>query len=158
MSKNEEELAMALTNNGIIFIPQQSIPFPCPWMTGLSRSNPKVDFYIPAMDLYIEVKGFMTIEAMAKMAFISRQNIRYYIYQCTESEWDPLIENNCARKINNATNISAKLKQNKCNQINEICNVDRNYFDNISDITYHRLQNFISKKMVQYISWVGKWC
>lgn len=50
------------------------------------------DFYIPATELYIEVKGPMTLEAIQKAATLARVRPTYYLYNCTDYDWRPRVE------------------------------------------------------------------
>ena len=161
MSKNEDYLENAFTKHGIQFEKQVAIKIDdYPWKTDRSRTNPKSDFYLPKYELYIEVKGFMTIEAISKMAFLSKQKVRYYIYQCTEYEWNPFIGNQNTNKDENIKYGKSKSKQLEINineQINELCDHNEQFFENISVATLSRLKDFIQKKVDQYQEWNGKW-
>ena len=95
MSKNETSIADKLTEAGLVIdISASSRSMPIndwPWKTSRSRGSPKCDIFIPEGEIYVEVKGFMTIFAMAKMAWLCKQNFNYYIFQSTEDEWNPYI-------------------------------------------------------------------
>jgi len=93
MSKLEQKIQDELRRNGINF--QVQIPVPIdkyPWQTSRSKTSPKCDIYINEFDLYIEVKGFMTYNAVSKLSYLTRQNFKYYIFQGTESQWNPTIK------------------------------------------------------------------
>lgn len=161
MSKSEDLLANIFTSNKIVFKTQIPVPIiDYPWKTKKSRTSPKCDFFIPEYNLYIEVKGFMTIEAMAKMKYLSKQKFNYYIFQCTESDWDPFIGNLVTHNNRNSKDFKNKTTQLKINiseQIIELCSNNKKYLSNISTITESRLDDFIMKKVNQYVNWNGVW-
>ena len=93
MSKLEDKIIAALQEKDIKLELQKPVPInEYPWKTKRSKTSPKSDIYLVDFDLYIEVKGFMTIEAMSKLAYLSNQNFKYYIFQGTEFEWNPVLE------------------------------------------------------------------
>ena len=161
MSKLEDRIEKSFIENGISYEKQKPIIITdYPWKTNRSRSSPKVDFYLPENNLYIEIKGFMTMEAMSKMSFLARQCCNYYIFQGTEYEWNPFIENDTpikSKEFKGTLSNSKQLELNISEQINEICTNTRDYFDNISSKTLLRFQDFIRKKIDQYEKWNGVW-
>lgn len=161
MSKNEDFLLNIFCKNQILFETQKPVPITdYPWKTERSRTPPKSDFYLPEYNLYIEVKGFMTIEAMSKMKFLSKQKLNYYIFQCTEFEWNPFLCNNITgndKSIKNNKSKSVQLQININEQISELCCKNKNYLNNISQVTEVRLDDFIRTKVNQFISWNGNW-
>ena len=86
MSKYEGQIAELLTARNVQFRRQQPIPiFDYPWRTKYSRGLHS-DFYLPDKDLHLEVKGYMTLEAMFKMRWLI-DNCNYYIFQVSEHLW-----------------------------------------------------------------------
>jgi len=81
MSKLEEKIYKELKDKNIDFEIQKTIPLDnCPWKKGRNVKS-ICDIYLPKSKTYIEIKGFMTIFAMAKMSWFCKQNINYYIFQ-----------------------------------------------------------------------------
>jgi len=87
MSELERTVQTGLEQQNIAFVPQEKIPVETwPWKRPRSH-KPKCDFFLPVGDIYVEVKGFMTIHTMAKMFWFARQsNLNYYILQGTEKD------------------------------------------------------------------------
>ncbi len=158
MSKLEENVKQFLMDSGIYFESERPIPVVnYPWKTKHSRKSPKCDIYINSLDLYIEVKGFMTMEAMAKMGFFTTQeNIKYYIFQGTEWEWNPWInEIKSSKHDYTSMRKSIILKENINHQLKELLYFKTfpDYLKYINNITRRRLQDFIKIKICQYNTW-----
>ena len=65
MSILENDIEKVFIDHSVIYEKQKRIPIVSyPWKIKENALGPKSDFYLPKIDLYIEVKGFMTIEAM----------------------------------------------------------------------------------------------
>tara|TARA_Y100000310_G_scaffold344831_1_gene459840 strand:+ start:640 stop:1140 length:501 start_codon:yes stop_codon:yes gene_type:complete len=98
MSQLENSIAAQLDSLNIRYLRQYPIPVKdWPWKTPKSR-NPRCDFYLPDIDLYVEVKGFMTMEAISKLYWFCTQPIRYYIFQGTELDWEHPRKTACKSK------------------------------------------------------------
>ena len=161
MSKLEERIESELRQNKINFEVQRPVPLDYyPWQTKRSSTSPKCDIYLNDFDLYIEVKGFMTYQAVSKLSYLSRQNFKYYIFQGTEHEWNPYIDTNIKTDNNpkNLTN-SARLETNIKHQLDELINLkqDSDFYRKISTITLSRVRDYISVKLDEYQNWNGKW-
>lgn len=155
MSILEENIKSKLAEKNINFVSQKPVPISSwPWKTPRSRTSPKCDIFLPDCGVYIEVKGFMTMEAISKLAFLSQRKFKYYIFQGTEYEWNPSIQSPISYSQKGSI-----LKDNIQHQIDELCIIcqDKNFLNSISSISYERLQDFIGKKITQYKSWNGKW-
>jgi hypothetical protein len=161
MSKLEERIQSELRRNQINFVIQKAIPLDnYPWKTNRSLTSPKCDIYLIDFDLYIEIKGFMTYQAVSKLSYLSRQDFKYYIFQGTESEWDPVIETYITTD-NNPTYLlkSIRLESNIKHQLNELINLkkDSDFYRRISHISLSRLKHYISVKIDEYQNWNGEW-
>jgi len=160
MSKLELKIQDALLRNGINFETQKPVPIDnYPWKTSRSASSPKCDIYLTEFDLYIEVKGFMTYQAVSKLSYLSRQHFNYYIFQGTETQWNPTIDtylNISKIEVNQESKI---LNFNINHQIQELINLKSNtkFLDNISQTTLKRLKDYINIKINEYKSWNGEW-
>jgi len=101
MSKLENRFEQFLIDNNIKYEKQKEIPVEVPW----SKRKPKCDFYLVDIDLYVEVKGFMTLESMFKIYYLmSQKSINYVLLQMTEGvslfmEEDFSIRENVERNI-----------------------------------------------------------
>jgi hypothetical protein len=161
MSKLEERIQGELKNNQINFETQKPIPsVDYPWKTKHSLSSPKCDIYLNDFDLYIEIKGFMTYQAVSKLSFLSRQDFNYYIFQGTEPEWNPFIDTYI--KVDNnliASKKNTTIETNIKHQLEELINltIDSDFYRRISLITLSRLRNYISVKINEYQRWNGEW-
>lgn len=100
----------------------------------------------------------MTIFAMAKMSWFSKQNINYYIFQGTEYDWpiylnDTILSNYNKNKINTK---SGTLNYNIEYQIKELIEIEKNNnFDN--NISLKRLQGFIKNRIDEYTEYNNVW-
>jgi hypothetical protein len=161
MSKLEERIQSELRRNQINFEIQKTIPIDdYPWKTNRSLTPPKCDIYLNDFDLYIEIKGFMTYQAVSKLSYLSRQDFKYYIFQGTESEWNPFIGTNIMT-VNNPTcpQKSSSIESNIKHQLDELINLknDSDFFRRISLISLSRLRYYISVKINEYQNWNGEW-
>jgi hypothetical protein len=165
MSKLEERVIRELRSLGVEI--QKPVPIKeFPWETSRTKTSPKSDIYIPRFDLYIEVKGFMTIEAMSKMAYLSKQGFRYYIFQGTEYEWVPYYKSYLYLDSPEIIDIyrmskTRRLKFNIDFQLKELMNLKTlsrplDFLENISKITNLRLKNFITLKTETYKAWTNE--
>lgn len=160
MSKLEQKIQDELKRNGIVFETQKPVPIEnYPWKTNRSRTSPKCDIYLIDLDLYVEVKGFMTYQAVSKLSYLSRQNFKYYIFQGTEPQWNPTIDSflNLLKVPQN--NETKKIKFNIDYQIQELINLRSNseFLNNVSQTTLKRLKNYIEIKIEEYKTWNGEW-
>jgi len=161
MSKFEERIQGELKNHQICFETQKPIPLvDYPWKTKRSLSPPKCDIYLNNFDLYAEIKGFMTYQAVSKLSFLSRQDFNYYIFQGTEPEWDPFIDTYIKADYNLFdSKKNTTLETNIKHQLEELINLstDSDFYRRISLITLSRLRNYISMKINEYQRWNGEW-
>lgn len=154
MSKLENEVADGLSKADIPFECQNKIPLDnWPWMRPRSH-KPKCDFFLPQSSIYVEVKGFMTIHAMAKMSWLCRQKgIHYYILQGSENDWNPY--------LNSPLNISSpevrSTQQNIDHQIQELRWIVQHGSDCSSQLSLSRLKDYIRIRIDEYTTWNGEW-
>ena len=157
MSKLEDTLEQYLKENNIEFKKQVPIPIETwPWKTEKSKSSPKCDFFLPSIDLYIEVKGYMTIEAMSKMQFLCDQkNLNYYIFQGTEHEWSLSCSIFCPERGEEPVSKSGMLKRVIQHQLKEILYMVRvqKHGKNANLASTMRLGSFINKKVKTFKEW-----
>jgi hypothetical protein len=92
MSKIEDYICSKLGEEGIIYERQKLIPITSlPWT--YPNKMAKSDIYIPCIDTYIEVKGFMTLESMFKIYyFLSKKEINYMLFQATEPDFIDFVD------------------------------------------------------------------
>jgi hypothetical protein len=161
MSKLEQWIQNELSSSQINFEIQKTVPLEkYPWQTNRSKTAPKCDIYLNDFDLYIEVKGFMTYRAVSKLSYLSRQNFKYYIFQGTEPEWNPLTETYIPLDTNSIIHKAKRqLDANIKHQINELVNLktDLRFLDNVSQISLRRLKDYMSVKINEYKTWNGEW-
>ena len=154
MSKLEDEVADALAKANIQFECQNKIPLDTwPWKKPRSH-KPKCDFFLPQASIYVEVKGFMTIHAMAKMSWLCRQkNIRYYILQGSESDWNPYLNS----PLNNSSPVQRTTQQNIEQQIRELHWLIQQNPAGASQLSLVRLKDYIRTRINEYMIWNGEW-
>jgi hypothetical protein len=160
MSKLEQKIQDKLALNGIKFEIQKSVPIDSyPWQTSRSKSSPKCDIYLNDFDLYVEVKGFMTYEAVSRLSYLSRQNFKYYIFQGTEPQWDPTIKSFLQKEVINKQSETKMMDSNINFQIAELINLKSNplFLASISATSLIRLKNYIERKIYEYKTWNGEW-
>ena len=160
MSKLEQKIQNEFIRNKINFETQKPVPIEnYPWQSNRSKTSPKCDIYLTDFDLYIEVKGFMTYQAVSKLSYLTRQNFNYYIFQGTEYQWNPTIDTYL--NFNQIANDKETriLNFNINHQIQELINLKSNskFLFNISQITLKRLKNYIDIKIDEYKAWNGEW-
>jgi hypothetical protein len=101
----------------------------------------------------------MTYQAVSKLSYLSRQNFNYYIFQGTESQWNPTIDTylNFNKIVKDKE--TKILNFNINHQIQELINLKSNskFMVNISQTTLKRLKNYIDIKIDEYKSWNGEW-
>ena len=154
MSKLEDEVADVLTRANVQFERQNKMPLDdWPWKRPRSH-KPKCDFFLPQASLYVEVKGFMTIYAMAKMSWLCRQKkIQYYILQGSEDDWNPYLNS----PLNNATPTQRTTRQNIKQQIQELRWLIQHNPDGASQLSLARLKDYIRIRIDEYKTWNGEW-
>ncbi len=154
MSKLENEVADVLTKTNVQFEFQNRIPLDdWPWKRPRSH-KPKCDFFLPQASIYVEVKGFMTIHAMAKMSWLCRQNkIRYYILQGSENDWNPYLNS----PLNKSTPAQRTLQQNMGQQIQELIWLIQHDPDRASQLSLARLKEYIRIRIEEYTTWNNEW-
>jgi hypothetical protein len=131
-----------------------------PWRTSRSKIAPTSDIYLTDFDLYVEVKGFMTYRAVSKLSYLSRQDFKYYIFQGTESEWNPSIETYLVfDRASDNLKESRQIQANIRHQINELVNLQAGlpFLENISQVSLKRLKDYMTVKIDEYKTWNGEW-
>ena len=156
MSKLEDEVEAVLVKAKVQFERQNKMPLDdWPWKRPRSH-KPKCDFFLPQASIYVEVKGFMTIHAMAKMSWLCRQNkIKYYILQGSEDDWNPYL---CSPlKTQNSQQRSTQ--KNIDQQVQELCWFIKNSpdVDGVSQLSLTRLKDYIRIRIDEYTNWNGEW-
>jgi len=158
MSLLENQIQKKFIKNNVSFELQKQMPIiysEIPWRGKNSiKRNPTCDFYIKEVDLYIEVKGFMTIESMSKMMFFCMKDFNYFIFQGTEHDWNPFY-NSPLKNLNEYSSKNQKLQNNVDQQINEIIYFINNPKEFSNQISIDRLNQFILKKIQIFEEWTS---
>lgn len=154
MSKLEDDVKATLLNAAITFECQNKIPLvDWPWKRPRSHQL-KCDFFLPQASIYVEVKGFMTIHAMAKMSWLCRQkNIRYYILQGSESDWNPYLNS----PLNNSNPEQRSTRHNIEQQVKELRRLIENNPSSASQLSLARLKDYIRIRIEEYVAWNDEW-
>jgi len=153
MSQLENQIEELFVAANIKFERQKNIPLnDWPWRVPRSH-RPKCDFYLPQGDIYVEVKGLMTIYAMAKMSWLCRQNnIRYYILQGTEGDWTPSL-NSPVAPVEGYVKDDQQIQQ----QVKELAWLTKNQTSSPSKLSLARLKHYIGVRVEEYRKWNGEW-
>jgi hypothetical protein len=159
MSELEHTIQEQLAQHKIQSEPQKTMPFQSwPWRQPKSQAL-KCDFFLPQGNIYVEVKGFMTIHAMAKMSWFCRQKeLSYYILQGTEEDWNPYIDS--PQGIVRGVLPSSKKKireQNISHQVQELAWLIHNAPTKASTLSLARLKDYIGARISEYQSWNQEW-
>jgi hypothetical protein len=96
MSANEDELAKFLSDNGVSasrpILGSTSALLNYSALYGVTKKYVP-DFWLESANLYIEVKGQMTLHQVSKLIYVLEAGrVNLYLYQATEEDWDPTIE------------------------------------------------------------------
>lgn len=149
MSKLEESLSKTLGESGVYTQSHQRLYFntKIPWS---NKDYVVPDIFIPHTNLYIEVKGFMTIEAMTKLVWIAKNSpYPYYIFQGTEIDW---LNSDCGYAT--AGTKKKRMADNFDYQVNEILRVINEYSEleyfSLNWLSIRRVEEFIEAKIREY--------
>ncbi len=159
MSELEHTIQAQLEQRKVQFEPQKRMPFDLwPWKRPRSH-QPQCDFFLPKGNIYVEVKGFMTIHAMAKMSWFCRQeNIRYYILQGTEDDWNPYLDSPQGIACGAMPGSKKKMRdQNIAQQVQELAWLVSNGPDMASSLSLTRLKDYIGIRISEYKEWNNEW-
>lgn len=159
MSQLENLIQIQMEQSGIQYEPQKRMPFDLwPWRCPRSH-QPKCDFYLPEGEIYVEVKGFMTIQAMAKLSWFCRQEeIRYYIFQGTEEDWNPYLDSPQNIMRDELPTSKKKIRdQNIAHQVQELSWLISNDPSKSSLLSLVRLKDYIRIRTEEYVEWNNEW-
>lgn len=107
----------------------------------------KPDFYLPDKNLYIEIKGFMTLYTVNKLHYLLQllpEN--FCILQMTEDDW-------IKELLSDKSILSKKDRlQRSCEiQFNEILQLSNKQ---LHDLSYKRLSEYICTRQEEYKTWL----
>lgn len=134
------------------FLTSKNIQFDGPDTVGSIKGIPfnqtgyySPDFYIPSLDLYIEVKGLMTLHMVEMMKYmLSVWDGNYIILQMTEEDW---IEPYCKSKHKS---IEKKIQQNIEKQLSELVSLST---ADLVDLSKKRLDDYIKYRNGSIARW-----
>lgn len=130
-----------------------------PWMTTRSRVSPTCDLYLPDAKLYVEIKGFMTIYAMAKMAWLSQAGFGYYVFQATEEDWDPFTDALDAARKPPEEGGTRRIRSNVARQVEElrfVCSEPARA-SQCGHVSRARIRRYIEIRATEFKEWAGEW-
>ena len=148
MSANEDAFKSFLEKNNI----EYKIPSKKEYsITDISFNKTKVyrpDFYLPEKDLYIEIKGFMTLFNVNKLLYLLRKRLptNFCILQMTDETWIPEIY-----KDKTLTSINKKIDKSIETQFDEIKNLSA---QELHDISLKRLEAYIELNKRELEDWL----
>jgi hypothetical protein len=130
-----------------------------PWKTDRSRVPPTSDIFLPANGVHVEVKGFMTIYAMAKIAWLCQQTFGYYVFQATEEDWDPFTDALDGPQAVPAASGVGRLRLNIARQAEELRFVCDNptRATECGRVSRARIQRYVATRVAEYRDWAGTW-
>jgi hypothetical protein len=144
MSMMEDKFENFLIKNNIEYIRSyqiNDIPF-------TKRKTHLVDFYLPEKDLYIEIKGFMTLYQINVLKYLHHHTEKsFYILQMTEEDWIDPYNNEKHKSITNKINMNVE------KQFNEIKTLNNNQ---LSYLSISRLDNYIKYRNNDINRWLDQ--
>ncbi len=156
-SLNEGRVAKLLSQAKLRFDKHLRVPITTwPWKTVRSRGAPKCDFYLPDSNIYIEVKGWMTLYGLAKSAWLSKQGFPYYFFQNDDSTWEPFIDSPVPITIIDRKSNAALKRSSVFQQIEELRHFARVKGDGCASLSRARIQRHIKGRIENYRNWVGE--
>lgn len=148
MSQAEKDFESFLKNNHIKYKSQYKI-FDIPFT---QRHYHLVDFYLPDYDLYIEVKGFMTLFQINVLKYLLKyRKEHFYILQVTEEDWikpyNKLVHNS----------LRNKLELNKDMQYKELLKLKKGNIDisSLQKLSLRRLNSYIKYRNKDINTWIN---
>lgn len=150
MSANEEMFKKFLEQNKIEYVVPtkdnciiDNVPF------NKSKTY-KADFYLPKKDLFIEIKGFMTLYAVNKLIYLLEKRLpnNFCILQMTEEEWIKEISED-----KNLKSASGKLQKSIQQQFSEIKTLDSK---KLHDLSQKRLKEYIATRKAELDFWLAE--
>lgn len=148
MSANEDAFKSFLEKNNI----EYKIPSKKEYsITDIPFNKTKVyrpDFYLPEKDLYIEIKGFMTLFNVNKLLYLLKKRLptNFCILQMTDETWIPEIY-----KDKTLTSINKKIDKSIEIQFDEIKNLSA---QELHDISLKRLEAYIELNKRELEDWL----
>ena len=148
MSANEEAFKSFLEKNNI----EYKIPTKKEYsITDIPFNKTKVyrpDFYLPEKDLYIEIKGFMTLFNVNKLLYLLKKRLptNFCILQMTDETWIPEIYQD-----KTLTSINKKIDKSIEIQFDEIKNLSA---QELHDISLNRLEAYIELNKRELEDWL----
>ena len=134
-----------------------------PWRKKGSH-RPTCDIVILKPRIYVEVKGFMTLFAMAKLRWLADRVPGYYIFQATEPGWNPWLRSPL-RTVDRRTPQMKPARQIELTQDQQIAelvhyagrdDLSKDEFLRISEISRLRLQDYFHRTVATYGDWNGE--
>jgi hypothetical protein len=126
--------------------------------------RPSCDIVILRPRIYVEVKGFMTIFAMAKLRWLTDQGFAYYVFQATEPSWNPWLKSplDTVDERNPKMKPAKQIELTQEQQIAELVHyagregMSDEELLSISEISRLRLQNYFQRIVGIYRDWNGE--
>ena len=108
----------------------------------------KPDFYIPCKDLYIEIKGLMTLYAVNKLKYLllKRLPLNFCILQMTDETWISEVFND-----KSLTSIAKKLDNSIQQQFKEIKKLSAK---ELHDLSLLRLDEYLRSNQEELEKWL----
>ena len=108
----------------------------------------KPDFYLPEKDLYIEIKGYMTLFTVNKLMYLLKKRLlsNFCILQMTDETWIYEIYHNTA-----LSSINKKIEKSIEKQFDEIKNLSAR---ELHDISLRRLEAYIELNKKEFETWL----
>lgn len=148
MSQNEELFKNFLIKNNIEYhIPTKDVY--CINKVPFNKNGIyKPDFYLPQKDLYIEVKGFMTIWTVNKLQYLLKKRLpeNFCILQMTEDWWIPAV-----RDDETLTSAKSKIAKSIAIQFEEIKKLSAKQ---LHDLSLERLEEYLIVNQKELDKWL----
>lgn len=147
MSKNELLFESFLKSHNVNYVIPEKGSF-CITNVAFNKNGIyKPDFYLLDKNLYIEIKGFMTLYTVNKLHYLLQllpEN--FCILQMTEDDW-------IKELLSDKSILSKKdrLQRSCTRQFNEILNLPNKQ---LHDLSYKRLTEYICTRQEEYQTWI----
>jgi hypothetical protein len=158
-SLNEARIDALLQQAGIESQPQVPVPVErWPWQTPRSRTAPKADFFLPASGIYVEVKGVLTLLALAKIAWLAAQRFPFYLLQADDETWEPFADSPCPLAAVDRSSMAGLKRSSLAQQIEELRYFTANpsLARECNALTRRRVERHVAGRIALYETWTGR--
>lgn len=156
-SLNEGRVADLLAQAGLRFETQVPMPLQAwPWQTPRSRGAPKCDFHLVDSNIYVEVKGWMTLFGLAKSAWLSQQGFAYYFFQNDDASWEPFVDSPVPLQVVDRKSEASLRRSSTLQQIEELRHFSASGNAACGSLSRQRIRRHIEGRIATFRDWTGQ--